>query len=101
MADMSKLFGYNDATMTSIIDATALAIGDMNHLNGQVQQIQGYLPTVNNSTSGKTLAAKIDDWTYEFSRVVNALDSLKEKAEYLRRHNVDTSYQADQAGAQG
>lgn len=101
MADLSKLYGYNDTTMTSIINAADVAISDMNNVNSQVQQIQGYLPTVNISTSGHLLAAKLDDWTQEFARVVNALDALREKAEFLRRNNTDLSDQANQASAQG
>jgi hypothetical protein len=88
-------YGYDDNTLLTVVNATDDAIGKMEFINREVLSMSAALPTVNISTSGQKLAARIGDWTYEFGQVLGALRTLNEKANGLlktnRRVETDTT----------
>ena len=85
-------FGYDDGLLVQVISATDTAIRQMEVVNGQVIGITGMMPVVNNSTSGMKLSGLLGDWTSEYSRVVNELKGLNEKANgiLITNRNVET-----------
>jgi hypothetical protein len=99
MSDLSKLYGYNDQTMTMIITSVGEALGSMRKVNGQVMYISGLLPTVNNSTSGQVLARRINNWNEDYRNIERALNSLAERAMAVRKSNNDKSVEATQASS--
>jgi hypothetical protein len=98
---LSQLYGFNDATMSAIITSVNEALGRMGAVNGSVTYVGSMLPTVNRSTSGTALAARINDWTTEYRAIENQLVALRDKADTVRRKNVDTSHETTQASATG
>ncbi|MDQ2589056.1 hypothetical protein [Saccharothrix yanglingensis] len=96
-------FAYDDAMLVNIISGTGAALDKMGSVNNQVMGIAGQLPTVNNSTSGIRLAAALGDWNSSFSRVVNDLRTLNDKANQLLQVNRTANADADAAagGAAG
>ncbi|GAB3451620.1 hypothetical protein [Actinophytocola sediminis] len=98
---LSKFYGFTDATMTAVITSVNEALGRMGTVNGNVAQVGGLLPTVNQSTSGIALAARINDWSTEYLKIKTLLEALRDKADTVRRKNVDTSYETSQASQTG
>jgi len=94
----SKIYGYEDGTLDSVIKATDTAIQEMEAVNRQVLDISGQLPVVNDSTSGLKLAARFGDWYYEFGQVVGALRDLNGKATELLAHNRAVASDTADAG---
>ncbi|MGW5050417.1 hypothetical protein [Actinokineospora sp. NPDC004072] len=95
---MSK-YGYDDASLNSIIVATSGALDQMGRVNQQVYAISGQLPAANNSTSGQKLSMALANWNSDFTRVVGQLNALNEKANALLRANRSANTDAD--GASG
>ncbi|GLZ38941.1 hypothetical protein [Actinokineospora sp. NBRC 105648] len=90
-------YGYDDATLQGIINATETGLQAMGNLNSGVMNIQAMLPQVNNSTSGIKLSTAIADWTTDFNLVKNQLDALNVKANALLTANRSANTDADSA----
>ncbi|WP_026422043.1 hypothetical protein [Actinokineospora inagensis] len=90
-------YGYDDATLQGIINATETSLQQMAQLNQNVLNIQAMLPQVNNSTSGMKLATAIGEWSGDFNVVKNQLDGLNAKATGLLQTNRSANNDADSA----
>lgn len=80
MDDMHGQYGYDEATLTAVINATESKLQDMEFLNKEVLSMSAALPVVNNSVSGQKLGARIADWNADFGQVITALKDLNGKA---------------------
>jgi hypothetical protein len=78
--DMHGQYGYDEATLIAVINATDQKIQDMEFLNKEVLNMSAALPVVNNSVSGQKLGARIADWNADFGQVISALRDLNGKA---------------------
>ncbi|WP_026422620.1 hypothetical protein [Actinokineospora inagensis] len=92
-------YGYDDATLQGIINATETGLQQMAHLNSGVLNIQSTLPVVNNSASGVKLATVIGEWSADFNQVRNQLDALNSKATALLQTNRSADADASAATA--
>ena len=89
------VYGYDDATLQGVINATDTALQNMGSVNQNVMGIQGLMPVVNKSTSGVKLATALADWTTDFNLVKNQLDALNNKAKGLLTVNRGADTDAD------
>jgi len=98
---MAAVYGYEDSSLVSIINATGSALQDMHRVNGQVLGLAGQLPSVNNSESGMRLSSAFSNWNSDFARVVNELSNLNDKANGLLQANRTANTDAAGTAAGG